>query len=102
MRFHDCRQKWLRGRQQAPGGLRSAGRRLRLEPISPTLVSGLGARSAEETPGIVDRAATTAMTKGTRDDYTYGDSADKRAEGAERASASRLRGGPSQAEQHKH
>src|SRR3546814_15318124 len=67
-RVHDCRQKWLRGRQQAPGGLRRAGRRLRLAPISPTLVSGLGAWQAEETPGLVERVAQTVMTTGDRDD----------------------------------
>src|SRR3546814_18834804 len=66
LRFHDCRQKWLRGRQQAPGGLRRAGRRLRLAPISPTLVSGLGAWQAEETPGLVERVAQTVMTTGDR------------------------------------
>src|SRR3546814_16203817 len=68
MRFHDCRQKWLRGRQQAPGGLRRAGRRLRLAPISPTLVSGLGAWQAEETPGLVERVAQTVKTTGERAD----------------------------------
>src|SRR3546814_2841167 len=70
MRFHDCRQKWLRGRQQAPGGLRRAGRRLRLAPISPTLVSGLGAWQAEETPGLVERVAQTVMTTGRSEEHT--------------------------------
>src|SRR3546814_14130726 len=67
-----CRQKWLRGRQQAPGGLRRAGRRLRLAPISPTLVSGLGAWQAEETPGLVERVAQTVLPTGARDEIEYG------------------------------